>query len=579
MHATWKLALGLLFPLTLAGLSRPSLSATVKGPNQINLTWGAVPDPGYGYLVEIQSAGDTRYTAWTELQPVPSASGYTDDPAGNHIYKPPTNGVATWVTEPQYLDPQDGTAAQFITAGLKPATRYKFRARVYCWNRMSDYSDYSNVVAATTAAYPMRYVAPSGSDSADGSATAPWATLSHAATALACGQVLMVAAGTYPSDAINMSQNCTAANKAVILLTPGAGAAVLVPKAGADRAIVLGGNNLVIDGISVLTATNDYEILLGGSHNALLNVETGAGWGVHLVHADHALIYRSYLHDAGTILNAGGGFPLTLEASAENVVWSNHFTRGAHDVSLCKGGCTHNRWLNNIMDGGWGMGFEAIEQSNNNLLEGSVIYHVQYLLGSTYKPCVELSSAHNTARRNLLIGCKTWAFEVSALYGGDSAQGILIYNNTIVEAGGCLFQSTNDGGGMGDAAYDGFIWANNTCSYTGPTATDMYRANVTSQVVASNFVGPTVGSKAFIWGHTAPAAAGGSQYPATLTDAQNNYSPPFSLNVSVPPRFIDALNGDYHLHSRSRVVSNAITITDSIWPVEKGWDGFTEPVN
>ena len=119
-------------------LGTPVIAAHVKGPNQINLTWAAVTDPGYGYLVEIQSAGDSRYTAWTELEPIPRAGGYTcdssivargarcniSDPTGQQVYNPPNRGIPYWVTEAQYADPQDGTAAQFIAWGLKPHTTY-----------------------------------------------------------------------------------------------------------------------------------------------------------------------------------------------------------------------------------------------------------------------------------------------------------------------------------------------------------------------------------------------------------------------------------------------------------------------
>src|SRR5947209_7552184 len=58
-----------------------SVGATAKGPNQINLTWPPAPSPGYGYIVEIQSGDDPRYSEFTELQPVATASGYTCDPS------------------------------------------------------------------------------------------------------------------------------------------------------------------------------------------------------------------------------------------------------------------------------------------------------------------------------------------------------------------------------------------------------------------------------------------------------------------------------------------------------------------
>src|SRR5437762_9965927 len=84
-------------------LNTPVIAATAKGPNQIHLSWAAVSNPGYGYRVEIQSAGDSRYAVWQELRPVPAASGYvcdssvviqggtctTSDPSGAHVYNPP----------------------------------------------------------------------------------------------------------------------------------------------------------------------------------------------------------------------------------------------------------------------------------------------------------------------------------------------------------------------------------------------------------------------------------------------------------------------------------------------------------
>src|SRR6516165_1917461 len=97
------------------------IAAVAKGPNQINLVWPALSDTHYGYLVEIQSASDTRYAQWTELQPIPTATGYKcdnsvvyqggtcniSDPSGAHVYNPATNGVPDWVTDANYTDPQD----------------------------------------------------------------------------------------------------------------------------------------------------------------------------------------------------------------------------------------------------------------------------------------------------------------------------------------------------------------------------------------------------------------------------------------------------------------------------------------
>src|SRR5262245_48843776 len=112
----------LLAGLQSAAAQAPVLNANAKGPNQINLTWTPAGNPGYGYKVEIQSAGDNRYPFWTPLLSIPAATGYTcdssivwnggrcniSDPTGLHVYNPP-EGIPYWVTEPTYIDPIDGS--------------------------------------------------------------------------------------------------------------------------------------------------------------------------------------------------------------------------------------------------------------------------------------------------------------------------------------------------------------------------------------------------------------------------------------------------------------------------------------
>src|SRR5207302_9671207 len=135
----WFVAVAVLMPVAAwgqTGLGSPAITATAKGPNQINLSWSAVSNPGYGYLIEIQSGGDSRYSAWQELRPIPQAAGYVcdntvairggycniSDPSGAHVYNSPNNAIPYWVTEANYTDPRYGSPAQFIAAGLKPNT-------------------------------------------------------------------------------------------------------------------------------------------------------------------------------------------------------------------------------------------------------------------------------------------------------------------------------------------------------------------------------------------------------------------------------------------------------------------------
>ena len=578
----------------------PAITATAKGPTQINLTWQAVPDPGYGYLVEIQSLGDNRYSAWQELKPIPAAAGYQcdstlhvrngyckiSDPAGAHVYNPPSNGVPYWVTEPTYIDPQDGSPAQFIAAGLKPGTSYSFRVRTYSGTRTPVLGAYSNVAAAATAKYAVRYVAPNGNDSNNGADEShAWRTLAYASKSITCGQVLIVKGGNYPNDLIQMGQTCTAANKAVILVNPGETAVITSVPQGAEHTAVVGGSYLVIDGLTSASSSlqnGDYDILVDGSHNALLNVETHPAvvptfkGGVQ-VHGDHNLLYHSYLHDAGSPddtqnPSGGAGYVLTLDGGRANanVIWSNHLTRGGHDVSLCIRGCSNNRWLNNVMDGGWGMGWEAIQGSQHNLVEGNFIKDVGQLV-NFYKPAIEVSEANNAVRRNVVVNAKSNAFEVSALYGGSSAVNIRVYNNTVYKAKTCLFTSHN--GGV--EAYDHDVFSNNICYGLTGDATDIYPGNKNSQISYNDIVAldaggrPQPDKRLIIWNHQ---AEGDFQYPRTVAQADSMYSPPFSHNhgLDVVPQFVEEARFDFHLASGSPLTAVGTKIQDADWPLPAG---------
>ena len=579
-----------------APLDPPSVVAIAKGPDQINLQWRPVAHAGYGYIVEIQSPSDDRYTSWKEITPIPTAAGYVCDPrvvirdghcnisdeSGAHVYNSPNNGIPYWVTEVNYIDPQDNSPTQFIVWGLKPNTPYSFRVRSYSTLNTSEHSVYSAVATASTASYEVRYVSPSGRDTNSGSAPDPshaWKTLSHASAAMQCGQVLIAMTGSYASDSIVLNHNCSLSKKLVVMAEPGHDAVITSLPPGSEHSVVLGGSYLVVDGIksAASSQSGDYDFQVSGHHIALLNIETHPTviptfrGGVAL-RGSHNLLYRSYLHDAGSPdakqnPSGNGGYVLVVEGerATDNVIWSNHLTRGGHDVSLCIRGASHNRWLNNIMDGGWGMGWEAVQGAQSNLIEGNIIYEAGQLV-SFYKPAIEISSAHNTARRNIAIRPKSNALEVSALYGGDSVIATRVYNNTFYEPGACYFQSHN--GGV--SAYDNGIYNNNICYGFQGVATDIYLGNRTGSISHNSFAGVgatgSVDAKKpiIIWNHD---GGGGFQYPKPISVADEQYNPPFSKNSSlaVDPKFVNVLKFDFHLELGSPMLSAGSAVDDPDW--------------
>jgi hypothetical protein len=583
-------------------LEAPVVTATVKGPSQINLTWPAVSNAGYGYLVEIQSAGESRYSAWTELQPIPTASGYScngtiihnggscniSDPSGAHVYNSSTRGIPYWVSDHNYIDPQDVSAAQFIAWGLKPNTSYSFRVRSYSGDTAPIYSTYSAVATAVTANYALRFVSPEGNDSNNGTGpdkSRAWRTLSRGASAIQCGQALIVLGGTYANDGINMPQKCSAQAKAVVLVNPGDRAVITSVPPGAEHVLQVDGSHIVIDGLISESSSNqngEYDGVVRGSYNALLNVDfhppvVPAFKGGLMLSGDHNLLYRSNLHDYGSPdatqnPNGNGGFVLTVMGSSaiQNVIWSNHLTRGGHDVSLCKSGCNYNRWLNNAMDGGWGMGWEAIDNSKHNLVEGNFIKDVGHLV-TFYKPAIEISDSHNTVRRNVVVNGRRASLEVSALQGGSSVAESRIYNNVFYSPGECYFQSHNSG----VAAYDNVLYANNICYKIQNYATDIYLDNQSNKITHNTMLFADVkGSlqpnhEIIIWNHD---ANGSFQYPKTLAYADKTYRPVFSSNkgLDVNPRFVNEANFDFHLAANSPLIGAGTEVADPEWGSASG---------
>jgi hypothetical protein len=582
-----------------------SLSAIAKGPDQVNLVWTAVRGNQYGYLVEIRSAADPRYTQWTEFSPIPKTGGYTcdstvalrggsctiSDPEGVHVYNPPNNAVPYWVTEGSYTDPQDDSPAQFIAWGLKSGAAYDFRVRTYTGGAAPSSGPWSNVASATTSQATLRYVAPDGDDANDGTASDrshAWHTLGHATGALRCGQELIVMGGDYAEDVVASQQPCTATSKIVVMVSPGATATLTsMAKAGAWHPILLQGNHIVIDGLRCISNTphGDYDVEIDGSYNALLNVDVhppvipAGGNSAVLVRGSHNLIYRSSIHDYGSpdaAQNPSGnsGFILTFLGpnATDEVVWSNHLTRGGHDVTLCKGGCSYSRWLNNVMDGGWGMGIEALsadgQASGHNLIEGNIIKDVGKLV-TFYKPAIEVSSPNNTVRRNLSFGSAYASLEESG-FGGDAGHN-LVYNNVFYAPASCIFQSAIGGA----ALYDDIVYANNICyKFTG-LATDMYPGNRTGSITRNTIVGADAagglrqGDAVILWNRSAGAPF---EYSKPLAYADESYSPPFSrnLDLAVDPRFVNEAAFDFHLAQGSPLIGAGTAVADKEWGTAAG---------
>ncbi len=585
-----------------SGLDAPILNATAKGPNQVNLRWSPVANPGYGFCVEIQSNGDSRYSSFTQLNIWQAGSGPL-------IWTPPVQCLPYWVTEFQYVDPQDSTPAQYIVFGLLPNTTYNFRVRSFSGYSGTIYSSYSNTVTATTSDYNVRYVAPTASGSGNGtSITNAW-TLAQANANARAGQVVLIEAGTYNGDIQPANGGTSTAHK-------------LVFEADAGATVTLNGtatitqNYTVIDGINFTASSSGYSTWspwIIGHHNVMANTQSDGkavlcsdpgnlrcsdgvfSYSPHLDRtANYTLLQGNWWHDVGA--NQGGG-DLPYIAASNVVSVYNHWSRGAHDTTVDAG--IGNRHLNNLMDGGEGAGIYF--RGSRPLLEGNVI---AYVAGSTayikarnnnsgypgvYKDAVGIFGQYVTMRRNLVLNCgvnpstgavnpnSCMGVEINGSNQGPSpASNAIIYNNVFYNGGGACIWFANTNGGPNQANE---TIANNICDkqyggtgYSGaqPYVYLIMRGVYSGSVIHHNdflFRNPHVHGGAERPRESIICIGGCSGYSSRYRPATDNTTWPqnYHDNYAKPPGFV--MEGtDFHLNANSLLRGAGAPVTDRNYP-------------
>jgi tetratricopeptide (TPR) repeat protein len=225
------------------------------------------------------------------------------------------------------------------------------------------------------------------------------------------------------------------------------------------------------------------------------------------------------------------------------------------------------RWLNNVMDGGWGQGWIGVYgrgPADHNLVEGNIVKGVGQL-SPVYKPAIQVSGAYNTVRRNVVLSTKSWGLEVSSFDGGTASYN-LIYNNVFYDSGGCYFQSSS----RGIKAYSNVVYANNICYKLRDIGFRIYLGNVTNRNIGNDILAVDVAARpqperAFvIWNQL-----GGGSYenPKSIGEADRGYDPVFSRNkaLSVAPGFVNEKNFDFHLRQGSPLVAAGFAIADAEW--------------
>jgi hypothetical protein len=573
-------------------LDAPVITATAKGPNQINLRWSAVANPGWGYKVEIQSNGDSRYTNWTELSWQSATPQNTT--MGNLTYLP------YWVTEGHYLDVTDGsgtasgsctaastacgTVAQAQIYGLNYGTTYNLRVRT--WSKLDTgtvvYSSYSNTAnSTTTTPSSIRYVRVGGAGLRDGTSWAnAWANISDA-NGVAAGTLVLIEGGNYASDNIDPNNSGTQANRTVYQAYQGQTVNITSPTGGAV-AVTLNTSYIVVDGINTTYTGNCayYRYHVTGSRNAIVNFEASATgcplWATVLIEENYNLIHNYYVHDTGTNVTDNGSNMEVYGSYNHNIIQLGISIRGSHDTMSFINGATYNQLRNSRHGGGWGHGITLVNYPGNtryNLVEGNTMYDICANIspnwtGIGFKNGIQIPANNNTIRRNVIYGgssntiCKGQGIEGDYQNGGGSYN--LVYNNTIYNNGGLSLvfwagQNNsivannifyNNGTAMAGETYlvslgGTFVWADNN--------TNIFRYNYIIQNSNPNYA--SIMPNVWVDG-----------VALTLQGTQTQYSSIFYGNTStISPDFIDITNNDVHLKSTSGAIDIGQQVTDTTW--------------
>ena len=149
-----------------------------------------------------------------------------------------------------------------------------------------------------------------------------------------------------------------------------------------------------------------------------------------------------------------------------------------------KAGCRNNRWLNNVMDGGWGQGWIGVFGEGGGSQSGGR----QYDQGRGPAGAVFQAGdsgfgreQHGKTQRGAPepdLGAR------SKLLRRRTASYNLIYNNVFYDPGGCYFQSSS----RGARAYYNDVYANNICYKMQDLATQIYLGNTTNRNIGNDFL-------------------------------------------------------------------------------------------
>ena len=257
--------------------------------------------------------------------------------------------------------------------------------------------DTSSSASATVSLTPAsstsndRYVATTGSDSNDGSACHPWATVQYAASLAQPGWTIHVAPGTYDVGAGIVNDNSGTANSPIVYI------------GSYDKSTWTWNTKLVSTGSAVWTTSANYVDIVGFD---LTSTDASATWGFHIGGSDIS-IKDNYVHD---IYSDSPGAGIML-----------------------------------------GSGTTA----TGNLVEGNVVAREAHTAGgSTDNQCIYTTESYTTIVNNIVFGCHKYGIQIYSNIAGGSNYNVIANNTVFASYRGIVVGGQDTGSGAPTVDYN-----------------------------------------------------------------------------------------------------------------------------
>lgn len=288
-------------------------------------------------------------------------------------------------------------------------------------------------------------VAPTGSDSAAGTASAPWKTLQHAADMVKAGDVVSVQAGAYAGFQMGFSGQQSGVAGSPITFAAQPGAVINAPNAKTSDGIDLEGvSYITIQGFTInnpngtitragiRSVTNNHMVIQNN------NVDGMGNWGIFTGFSDDVLIQNNTASHSQTqhgIYVSNSGDRPTIRG---NTVFGN-YACGIH------------------MNGDASMGGDGI--ISNALVEGNVVYDNGAAGGSA----INADGVQNSVfRNNLLYNNHASGISLFMMDGGGPSTNNLVTSNTIIEASDARWDVNIVDGSTGNTVLNNVLDNRNT---------------------------------------------------------------------------------------------------------------------